>query len=413
MEFRDTDTDELHQLKVWQAYFNQRFEFYGRTLRFYLVKQSGTDEDQQRSSVQKADTDYNVFAMYGNGAAGAAEAIRRKIIELGTFNGPVDYYGDNHPYAYAFYMDSWQHRHLAVELACKQFVGKPPGELNKKQDPAFDYNAPRVWGIIAYQDETRTGAAQMYRDLLGRCGAQVKETAEYNLTDNQQSIAGTVAKMRAAGVTTIILSVDGVTPAVLTNEAERSAYYPEWIHAGTGGIDTPGAGRLMDDNQATHVVGISALEIPREDQDKDWYRAFKEIDPNGDPDGDYTVMYRNLLQFAGGIQHAGTNLNPNTLWEGLKKAPYRAPDPVWSMGGGFRERDQFTNIGQGRYGDYTYIDYVALQWFDNKADDPNSTSSGSWRYPFGGKRFTHGELPTDPIPWFTDGISSPEKGRAG
>ena len=413
MDFRETDTDEIHQLKVWQAYFNSRFEFYGRTLRFYLVKQSGTEEDQQRASVQTADTSFNVFAMFGNGAAGAAEAIRRKIIELGTFNGPVDYYGDAHPYAYAFYMDSWQHRHLAVELACKQFVGKPPGLINRKQDPTFNYDAPRVWGIISYQDETRTGATNMYQELLSRCGGEVKLTQEYNLTDNQQSIAGAVSKMRANGVTTIMLSVDGVTPAVLTNEAERTGYYPEWIHAGTGGIDLPGAGRLMDDNQAAHVVGISALEIPRANADKDWFRAYKEIDPEGDPDDGYTVLYRNVLQFSGAIQHAGPTLNPTTLWEGFKKAPYRAPDPQWSMGGGYRERDQFTNVGLGKYGDYTYIDYVALQWFDQKADDPNSELSGSWRFPYDGKRFTHGEIPTDPIPWFTDGISTPGKGQQG
>lgn len=412
-DFSPTDTDSTYQLKVWQAFFNSKFEFYNRTLRFVIIKQSGTDEDQQRSSVTTADEVYNVFAMYGNGAAGAEEAIRRKIIELGTFNGPVDYYGDNHPYAYAFYMDSWQHRHLAVELVCKQFAGKPPGLLNEREDPLFDYNAPRKWGVISYQDETRGGASDMYRTLLRQCGIEELETQEYNLTDNQQSIAGSVSKMRAAGVTTIILAVDGVTPAVLSNEAQKANYFPEWIHAGTGGIDLPAAGRLMDDNQAEHIVGISALEIPRENPEKDWYRAFKEIDPNGDPDGDYTAMYRTLLQFSGAIQHAGPTLNPETLWAGFKKTPYRAPDPQWSMGGGYREKDQFMNIGRGKYGDYTYIDFVALQWFDNKADDPNSSLTGSWRYPYGGKRFTHGEIPTEPIPWFKDGINTPEKGQQG
>src|SRR3712207_1864561 len=99
----------------------------------------------------------------------------------------------------------------------------------------------------------------------------------------------------------------------------------------------------------------------------------------------------------------------------MKKTPYRVPNPVWSMGGGFRERDKFTEVGLGKYGDYTYIDYVSLQWFDNKGDDPNSGLSGTWRYLWNGQRYKLGELPTGPIPWFdpNQAITTPEAGQQG
>ena len=427
LEFDTADSTDTHTYKVYQKYFNERFEFYGRTLRFFIVHQSADDEDLQRASVNTVNDQGPVFAMTGNGAAAVNEAIRLKIVDFGSANNPVAFYDDNFPYAFAFYEDSWVTRFMAVELACKQFVGKPPGLLNNKQDLTFDYNAPRKWGLITYQDPTRTGATAMYTELMKRCPNLPERdkdkpfflTAEYNLTDNEQSIAGTVSKMRAAGATTLIIGVDGVTPAVLTNEAEKQGYYPEWVEPGTGGIDTPAAGRLMDDNQATHVVGLAPLEIPRLNADKDWYRTYKEIDPEGTPDSNFAVFFRNMQQLSGGMQACGPKLTPTCLWEGLSTQPYRAPVPAWTMGGGYREAADFQPVGSGIDGkprrDLTYIDYMSLIWFDNKGDDPNSDLTGTWRYVWGGKRFKYGELPTDPIPWFQmDGsITTPEKGVSG
>ena len=250
--FLADDTDSEHDLKVWQAYFNDRFEFYGRYLQFYVLKMSGTDEDQMRAAVQKAKREWNVFAMTGTGGLAAAavqENIRQKIIDFGSINNPWDWYNESFPYASSFWMDSDQALLLQTELVCKHYAGKPPGDLNERQDLTFDYTSPRTWGVIIYQDPTRTGAADMYRKLMARCGVTIKETQEYNLSTNQAAMAGIMGKMKAAGVTSILLGVDYLAPAVFTAEAERLQYFPEYFHAGTGGVDGNTSGRLMEDNQ--------------------------------------------------------------------------------------------------------------------------------------------------------------------
>lgn len=395
-DFRPDDSPEEHELKVWQTYFNERFEFYGRFLQFYIVKMS-TNNDRARAAARYAANEIGAFAMTGDEvtrptAAAAAEAVRNKMIVFVPGNNPVDWYKDSHPYAYSFTMDSWQTRFIGPELACKHYVGKPPGDLNERQDALFDYDAPRKWGLILYQDEVRAGAREMYERAMAKCGAKFEAIHEYNLTDNQQSIAGSMAKMRQAGVTTVMLGVDPLTPSVLTNEAERMGYYPEYI--GVNGTSSNVSGRLMQDNQANHVVSIAASEIPRADPDKDWYRAYKEVDPEGSPDDDY---FRPLQQLAGGIQLAGPNLTPETFWKGLTATPCRTPEPSWSVGGCYRDPDPKSDVHY--LGDYTYADYVSLQWFDNAGDDPDSSSSGAWCYMNLGARYKYGEIPTGPLPW--------------
>ena len=412
-EFRDGEAEDVRRLKVWQIYFNERFEFYGRTMRFYLVYMSSTDPDQSRAAVTEAVTGYSVFALIGDGTnlpsgPAAAEAARQKTITFVPGHNPIDYYAETAPYSYSFDQDAWQLSFLTPELACKQFVGKPPGLLNERMDTSFDYNAPRRWGLIIYQDEVRRGADQRTREQFAKCGAQFELVQEYNLTDNQQRIAGVAAKMKAAGVTSIMVGVDYITPLVLTAEAQRLNYFPEWI--GAAGYDTNSTGRNLDDTQARHTIAISSKEIARADEDKDWFRAYKEIDPDGEPSRDY---FRDLQQLSGGIQSAGPKLTAETFWDGLRKQPCRTPDPVWSIGGCYRSPDPRSDLFY--LGDFTYSDWVLLRWFDNAGDDPNSSSAGAWCEMYSGSRFQYGTMPSEPAPWFDKSqcIYSPPAGVNG
>ena len=410
-EFSDADTPEMHDLKVWQTYFNERFETYGRYIQFYTLRQSTTNANQQRASVQMAKDNWDVFAMIGNSPDAVLEALRLGIMDFGSSNNPVPFYNEHFPLAYAFNMDSWQTRYMGTELVCKHYGGKPPGELNERMDEVMAqsgaYDKPRVFGLVSYQDGTRTGATTMIKELLARCGVEIKAAQEYNLTSNQQGLGGVMSKFRAEGVTTVILNVDGITPTLLTEEADRQSYFPEYVHTGTGEMDSAATGRLMNDRQARHVVGLSPNEIPRHDEDKDWYRAYKEVDPEGEPEVDY---FRSLQQFVGGLQMAGPNLNPTTFWQGLSRQPYRAPNPEWSIGGGYRE-----SFGFIAYKDLTYEDYMSLIWFDQNRKADGEDLVGAWCHMFNGRRFKVGELPAEPLPFRDPSqcIISPPRGDQG
>jgi hypothetical protein len=400
-DFSETDSDDTHDLKVWQTYFNENFEMYGRKLRLVIGQQSITDTDQQRQSVQRFQ-DQNVFAItapdYGQPSAAQAETVRRHMIDFGTVLAPCQYFSDNHPFAYSFIIDGCRALRIHSELICKQFgATNPPGLLNGKQDASFDYTKPRVYGVVVYEDEVHKGGVQGYKDLLAKCGIEVKASQTFNLTTSQQDIAGTMAKMKAAGVTTVIVATEVYTPIVLTAEASKLLYYPEWIQMG---LEIAASTRLYDADQAKHMVGTAGLEIPRAASDTDWYRAYKEIDPEGDPS---QGAFRSLQMISGGIQGAGPKLTPETFWEGLQKIPNRVPEPIWSIGGGFGPND------------YTYMDYGSMIWWDPAGKDPNSSSAGAWQFVYFGKRYREGELPTDPVPWFdkSQSFTSPPKGVQG
>lgn len=401
-EFSEADTEQVRMLKVWQTYFNDRFEFFKRYLQFYIYRQSSTSADQQRASVETAKSQ-DMFAMIGNNPDAVNHAIKNQIIDFGSGNNPVEFYNDAFPYAYSFTMDSWQTRYMAAELICKQYAGKNPGELNERMDTTsgINYDEPRTWGLVSYQDTTRTGATKMIEDLLKRCGVKLTLTQEYNLGTGASGIGGVMAKFKANNISTVILNVDGLTPGTLTQEAANIEYFPEYVHTGTGEMDSNGSGRLMEDRAARHIVGLSPNEIARGYEDKDYYRAYKEVDPDGSPGGTATARasaasyFRSLQQMSGAIQHAGPKLTPLTFWEGLRKQPYRSPNPTWAIGGGYRDALPFAP----GFKDLTYEDYLSMIWFDQEGDDPDSDLTGAWCHMYGGKRYQVGELPSEPIPF--------------
>ena len=408
------DSETARRLKTWQIYFNERFEFHGRRMQFYVTVVAG-DDDEDRAAIREMKAQWDPFAAIGPNlgmpsAAAANEAVKQKMITFLGGNNPPRFYRDNHPYIYSFTMDGSQMGEGGFELICSQFVGRPmsPGEINAKRDTSFDYTKPRVWGLVIYQDEVRTGGTEGSRRRFAQCGAEFKEVAEYNLTDNQDAIAGITAKMKLAGVTSIILFVDPYIPPVFTYEAERLNYMPEWF--GLTGTSENATGRLMSDAQAAAYLSLNSSEIPRLDADKDWYRAYKEVDPEGEPDSDY---FRNLQQLAGGIQLAGTNLTPETFWQGLKKNPCRQPDPIWSIGGCYRDPDP--TVPALSLGDYTYSDFQSIAWFDQAGKDPNSSEAGAWCHMYLGKRFRITEYPTEPLPWRDKAqcITTPPRGVQG
>lgn len=397
-EFAADDQETERELKVWQTYVNERFEFYGRFLQVYVVKVSKTDNDQVRSAMREAlaQHDYLFFMPTPDETIFTQneEALREGIITWTLFNNPVEYFANNHPLLYSFSMDRDQQQALGAELICKQWHGRPPGDLNNRADTTFDYSAPRKFGLIAYVDIAYPNSTQQMVDTFAdQCGGTFEQIVEYNLGDDAQQIAGATQRMRASGVTTIVLAIDPLTPPVLAYEALQARYMPEWVCV--IGCQSNATGRLLPDVPSEHFVAISPTEIPRADADEDWYRAWKEIDPEGAPVDDY--RFHRFLHIAGGVQHSGTQLDPEAFWKGLKTQPCRSPEPRWSIGGCYRGPDPSSKIHLR--GDFTYTDYASAMWMDNGGDDPDSASAGAWCYMNFGARYGVGQMPAEPLPF--------------
>jgi hypothetical protein len=174
-------------------------------------------------------------------------------------------------------------------------------------------------------------------------------------------------------------------------------------------MDRNGTASLyQSDTQWNHSIGITSYEMNgSRASGQDGTRAYKEIDPDNAPsgadnDGVMFMPFVSMLQVAGAIQVAGPKLTPYTMKEGmLKRWPSRPPVPYWSIGGGYGADD------------WTYSDYVSLIWWDPNAPRPGACcgEKGAYRYVYNGKRFKPGEIPTEPIPFFKEGITQPPDGE--
>lgn len=381
-------------LRTWQAYeryFNEKFELYGRRVRLFIASTATGRSGNAKNAVIKLDDNYDLFAVITLDAAASIEATRRKIILMGGYNNNVKFHAANAPFSYSFTVDGSTLVNLTSEYICKQFWGKP---VSFAGDPTFN-GQPRKYGIIQYNDPAYFGYAEDFEaDFKRRCGGVVAERLFYNGSDLLDDGLQIMTKFKAAGITSIIWMGEYIGLAVGTAQGTGQSYFPEWMGAGGGGTDINAAAQLSDKAQMRNMVGITSLEMAMPKPWKDYYRAYKEVDPDGIPDTG--PRFSELLQLVGGIQQAGPKLTPQTFQEGMfRRWPKRPPEPVWTIGGGYGA------------GDYTYPDYVAIEWFDNAAIDPDTGNPGAWRHVLGGKRFTHEEVPAEPLPFFKEGISEP------
>ena len=380
-------------LKVWQKYWNLGGGYHGRLLRFYVIHlPDDHDETYQRAQIIRARHHFGAFAIVGARGAARTEAVEQGLVDFGESDRPLSFYEQGHPFAYSIAMNRTQERHVAAELICKQFAGKPPGSINGQQDPTFDYDAPRRWGAVIKTDADDTGAVDLYTERLGGCGTELAYIHDYDL---EGTAAGAAARMKTAGVTSVIVDIASTDAALLTAEADSLGYYPEYIVAGGRGLDTNKAGRAMSPQQARHAVGISPAA--RKADRNDWYRAYKKVDPDTKP---VDRHFRVLTHLTAGIHAAGATLTPDTLWQGLK-AWEGENDTSPAASGAYRDRLGPVHLAERL--DPTFVDDVSLIWFDPEAFDPSSGQPGAWRHVWDGTRFPLTQIPTHPIPWFKSG----------
>ena len=74
----------------------------------------------------------------------------------------------------------------------------------------------------------------------------------------QEQAPVAVAKLKAAGVTTVVLLADSAMVRAVLKQATANDYHPEWIYSGTTNIDLPLLARGYEDQeQWSHAFGLS------------------------------------------------------------------------------------------------------------------------------------------------------------
>ena len=260
---------EAATVQQYIDFFEAHYETYGRKVKLVVVKGSGDpgDDAAGRADAIKVATEVKAFASFGGPSqteAYAQELAARGVLCLGdcmlaSSQKFVDQRAPN------IWLTLPAVDQSAIHWA--KFVG---GELSghpaQYAGDAALAKRQRVFGLVRF-DESFAGfqeaGKQFLKQLINR-GVKVAVDAPYELDLGraQENARNTIAKLKSAGVTTVMFAGDPLTPSSLTTEATAQKYFPEWVILGAAYSDTSLFGRTYDKAQWKHAFGVSSLYVP-------------------------------------------------------------------------------------------------------------------------------------------------------
>jgi hypothetical protein len=391
----DSPSDVTATYQGLLPYFEQHYETYGRDIEYIVYPATGgaIDEVAARAAAAEIAEEIQPFAVFGGPAitnAFSDELAARGIVHVGAGGPSAEYFVEQDPYLFGVGMSAWQLRQHLIEYIGKQLANQPAEHAG---DPGLA-EANRVFGLV-YLDSgsTTTVGADELRDGLAAVGADLAVTATYaNPLDVSAEAPGIIARLKDAGVTSVILSGDPLTPATFTRVATDQGYFPEWIVAGSPLADTTVFARTYDQQQWANAFGISTL-VARSDPQLSNGRRLYRWSACSDPPAQDTIelIYPIPAVFFSALQRVGPNLTPETFRTALFTAeptPRGITSPSLSWG--------LPAKGRWDQPDYQGIDDATELWWDVSAAGPDENGrdgQGMYAYVDGGTRYLAGEWP--------------------
>jgi hypothetical protein len=392
----DTSDEAGQTYQGYRDLFQTYYQTYGREVELELYKGTGTaiDEEAARADAQ-AIADMEPFAVWGGPvltSAFADELAARGVICIGCLGGGLpEWYDERSPYVINVGKMGDQTRLTFVEYITKRLAGR---NAEFAGDEAM-HDQERVFGSINLEinEESATLAEDFERDLEDE-GVEVAERVSYAFEPGrlQEQADQIMARMKAAGVTTILFRGDPVAPANLTQAATAQDYFPEWVIDGGNLVDTTVFARTYDQEQWAHAFGVSSNTARAEPLEQTYNALYRWWAGDEPPARDTNpILYPQPALFFSALQVAGPNLTPETFRDGLfnlPPTPRAVTNPLISFG----DKDIWP------YTDYNGIDDATEVWWDPEAEGPdeiNRDGTGMWRYVDGGRRYLYGEWPDE------------------
>jgi Periplasmic binding protein len=413
--FENTGSDESlaterETTQQFVDYFSAHYELYGRTIKLVTVKASGAPDDDvaAKADAIKVATEEHAFASFGGPGqttAYADELAARGVLCVGdcVIAEPQSFLDSHAPYVWPTIASPEQASDHWAAFVGKQLAG---GKAIHAGDKSLQAKR-RVFGVVHYDDDAGTFAKSVdhFERRLASYKVKPAVTVPYSLdlTTAQQDARNVIAKLKSAGVTSVILAGDPVFPTYLTKEATAQQYFPEWVVLGYAFTDTAVFGRQYDQQQWAHAFGVSMLPA----------RTTDDIDElgnlitwqTGHPPAAKT--FRELVQaplvFFTGVHLAGPDLTAKSFAAGLFRYPPAATTTPTRL-----------HLSWGKHGiwkgvDLTGGDDATVIWWDPNATGPDEvgrSGKGLYRYADDGKRYLPGQWPSAPIKLFDDKTSS-------
>jgi hypothetical protein len=403
----DTNAQSEASLRGMIEYYETYYETYGRKVELIVVEGSGTinDEASARADAVKIDEEYDPFMVWGGPLltnAFAEELAARGIPCISCGPGqPHEWYSDNAGLAYEVGKGPDQLDLLVAEYIAKRLAGDPAIHAGDESMHGTERVFGRIWVDAGPGSVT---ANERFLGVAADNGFDVAESLNYTLDPAtlQESAASIIARMKGAGVTSVILATDPIAPREFTNEATAQNYFPEWVTTGSVLVDTAAFSRTYDQEQWANAFGVSNLAarvdltIGSSYAIYNWFQG--EPPPAAESIGVITPVPNTFYAF---IQAAG----PNLTIESFNEAAFRGVPTARALTG--------PSLSWGVEGiwpdelepDYRGVDDITEIWWDATAtgvDEINREGTGLWRYVDGGLRYKPGEIPDGPPKAFVE-----------
>ena len=388
----DTGAQAEETYRGFTDMFNASMQTYGRSVELEFLHGSGasTDEVAARADAVKAMDEMGAFAVWGGPVL--SNAWTQEIKARGGVCIGCPGLDDAEPSVFTVAPGADQARRQMSEYITKKLAGKPAEFAG---DDAF-HTRERMFGhlwIDTGSADAQAGADDM-KKLLADEGIELTEQIGYELNPGtlQEQAATIIARLKDAGVTSVILGGDPIAPKTFTEVATAQGYFPEWI-LGTATLqDTTAFGRTYDQQQWAHAFGISYLAarvdtgLGAPDVLYKWWNG--TLAPADDTVG---VLWPQPSLFFAGLQAAGPDLTVESFRDGLFAGELLDPAVT-------QPAITFGDHGLWDEPDYNGIDDFTEIWWDPAAtgdDELRKPGTGMYRFVDGGKRYLPGDWPTE------------------
>jgi hypothetical protein len=406
------------------------FETWGRDIEIKFVTSSGDDEAAQRADL------VTITAMKPFAAMILAQPVHGtfKVLESGMAAAKIVTFGyaasQKDTAAQAPYRWNANDPQAAAvnsaEVLGKQLVGKKAefgGDAVKTET--------RKFGVVYLEDGIDYGG---FTNAFTKAGGKVATTASFTAaaaaepSEVQNESTTIMAKMKDAGVTTVVMFVGYPQFSPLMQAASKLEYFPEWFFTGSGYSDLGLVARSYPTEQSQHTFGLSFIPpwvepdtpagqtISYTDQVNplNWYWGVDVGSMNA------RLVTPVVWWLLPGIQAAGPKLTAQTFRQGLFAIPPR--------GGALEDRGDNNLLAYGKGPKLPYLEYslsgldFAPYWWDPESSGPSNglgtEGKGVGWFPDDGKRYVATTYPKQQFAWFDksksiDGFATPPVAHLG
>jgi hypothetical protein len=394
----DTNSETARQaIEDYAALYNEVFETYGRrvVIETYTATGPGDDADAARADAL-AIAEREPFAVLGGPQLAspvfAQELASRQIVCGGNCAQAIseELVDEYYPYIWQVGQTPEQAAVLAAE-AFGNLAGPGPAEMAGDEETR---EQDRVYGVVHYDtaDGDHEASFETLRSELADHGIEIERDVPFQLDPArmQENARTIITQLKQAGVTTVILYTDPLTPGALTQEATAQDYHPEWLLGPNVLADTTIFARQADGEQWKNGFGLSFTGTRGERSTQNQWHVYEWAYGHEPPNNTIGVIDPAIRSVFTAIHMAGPELTPETFRDGVFRVP---------VSGGGPTTPQASVGDHGLWPDLDLggIDDIGLLWWDPDArgeDETGNEGEGMYRYANGGERYTLGNLPT-------------------